>query len=1279
MIGDANLDQIRINGHETTALIDSGSQVSTITEVFYNMMSPKPDMHSMDEFNLSLKSANGSEIPYKGYIFANVETSFTTEAMPTILLVVPVVEYHGTAHVLLGQNILRELKPVAENITLNNVWQAGFMSIDADVGLVTATRPITLHPGESRTVTGFFRKPRNVKTAITEPVDDMHSHSAIVCPRVVQVDKPGRTARIPVRICNVSAKPIKIRAKQNLCKLEEITVLREAPIFEPVTNASVSLETKSHEHAYKYNKTNMKDTYGIDLEDTDLSEEQKNRVYQLFEKHNAIFPKSPLDLGHTSEIKHTIKLTNNEPFKEPYRRIPPAVYNEVREHLKEMLDLGAIRESNSPWSSNCVIVRKKNGEIRFCIDFRKLNERTKKDSYAIPRIEDTLHLLSGSKYFSKLDLKAGYWQVELEEEDKEKTAFQVGGLGFYECNRLPFGLCNAPATFQRLMERCMGDLNLRDCLIYLDDIIIFSNDINSHISRLDQVFSKLASFNLKIKPSKCEFFKTKTTYLGHVVSADGISADPEKTEAVRNWPTPTNVKEVRKFLGFVGYYRRFIKGFSNIARPLNDLLIGQSNSKTVTSIKKVKFEWAEEQQKAFANLKQQLVNPPVLAYANYELPFILHTDASSQGLGAVLYQHQDGKDRVVAYASRSLKPAEKSYPAHKLEFLALKWSVTEKFHDYLYGATFEVVTDNNPLTYVTTTAKLDATGQRWMAALANYNFTPRYRAGRQNADADGLSRLTVDHDTITALSSGVTARVEDTPLCFSIVNPETLSEVDCSTTIPEEVMQSYALSSKDWHQAQHSDPVISDLIKCIQQGTRPTALRASGTTSAVTRYNRDWDKLELHQGVLYRDSMVGNQSCKQLILPEALRDEVFRALHDDLGHQGRDRTTSLFKQRFYWPGMETFIRDKVAACDRCIRRKAIPQSASLVNITTSAPMEMICLDYLSLERSKGGFEHILVITDHFTRYAQAYPTTNQTAKTTARVLFDKFIVHYGFPERIHSDRGANFMSNLISELCHLGGINQSRTTPYHAMGNGMVERFNQTLLKMLGTLEEDKKSNWKDFVGPMVHAYNATLHDSTGYSPYFLMFGRHPRLAIDALLGLHFDDINARYANEYTRKLRQRLTTSYQKAKEIASKTAEINKRKYDLKVRAAKLVPGDLVLVRNVTLRGKQKIADRWENEPYIVVCQPNVDIPVYDVKKDNPRARRIRRLHRNLILPLGIQNEEVPETETRATGTTPKYVIPQRRRNISLVDDDGRSDTTPILRRSTRIRRTPKRFTSD
>ena len=316
--------------------------------------------------------------------------------------------------------------------------------------------------------------------------------------------------------------------------------------------------------------------------------------------------------------------------------------------------------------------------------------------------------------------------------------------------------------------------------------------------------------------------------------------------------------------------------------------------------------------------------------------------------------------------------------------------------------------------------------------------------------------------------------------------------------------------------------------------------------------------------------------------------------------------------------MDAFVKESVRACDRCIRRKAVGgKSAELVNITSSSPMEIVCLDYLSLERSKGGHENILVITDHFSRYAQAIPTRNQTAKTTARVLFDNFIVHYGFPARIHSDQGQNFESHLIKELCQIARVEKSRTTPYHPMGNGQVERFNQTLLKMLGTLEEYQKGDWKSHVTTLVHAYNATLHNSTGFSPYFIMFGRHPRLAIDAFLGITPDTLSSTKSTEYVRKLRQRLDFAYRKAQEQAKKTGAVYKHHYDETVRSSVLMPGDLVLVQKVGVKGKHKIGDKWEHDPYIVISQPNDDIPVYEIRRDNSRAKKTRLLHRTLLLP--------------------------------------------------------------
>ena len=382
----------------------------------------------------------------------------------------------------------------------------------------------------------------------------------------------------------------------------------------------------------------------------------------------------------------------------------------MKAHLQEMVEVGAIRRSFSPWASAVVLVRKKDGGLRFCIDLRKLNNRTIKYGYSLPRIEVTLDCLHGAVWFSTLDLKSEYWQVELEEEAKPLTAFTVGPLGFWECECMPFGLTNAPATFQRLMESCLGELHLNWCIIYLDDIIVFSRTPEEHIHRLRAVFEKLKVAGLKLKPSKCDFFKKEIKYLGHVVSEQGVSTDPDKIKAVTEWPQPTTVTEVRSFLGFVSYYRRFIPNFSKVAKPLNKLL--QNLEGTPSQKKKFKVHWGPEQQEAFETLQGLCTESPVLAYADFKATFILHTDASGEGLGAVLYQVQEGKQRVIAYASRSLSKSERNYPVHKLEFLALKWAITDKFHEYLYGSQFQVYTDNNPLTYVLTTAKLDATGHR---------------------------------------------------------------------------------------------------------------------------------------------------------------------------------------------------------------------------------------------------------------------------------------------------------------------------------------------------------------------------------------------------------------------------------------------------------------------------------------------------------------------------------------------------------------------------------------
>ena len=451
-------------------------------------------------------------------------------------------------------------------------------------------------------------------------------------------------------------------------------------------------------------------------------------------EYQHLFALNDLELGKTSKVKHKIKLSNPTPFKDRYRHIPPHEFEEVRNHLQDMLKVGAIRKSFSPWASPVVLVCKKDGSLRFCIDLRKLNSWTIKDAYSLPRIEESLDCLNGAIIFTSLDLKAGYWQVEMEENSIPYTAFIVGPLGFYECVRMPFGLTNVPATFQCLMESCLGDYHLKYYIIYLDDIIIFSKTPEEHIDRLCKVFQKLDEAGLCLKPSKCELFWDRLEYRGHVFSSKGIGTNPKKIAAILNWPQPRNITLVRSFLGFCNYYRKFIRGYAQVARPLYQILTGENAKKKTNEI-----EWTEQCEQAFDKLKEICSDTPILAYADYNKCFKVHTDASEQGLGAVLYQDQDdGTTRVIAYASRNLSKSEKRYHSSKLEFSALKWSVCERFYEYLYGGKFQVYTDNNPLMYILTTAKLDATGQQCIASLANYDFTIHYRSGIQNIDTDAL-------------------------------------------------------------------------------------------------------------------------------------------------------------------------------------------------------------------------------------------------------------------------------------------------------------------------------------------------------------------------------------------------------------------------------------------------------------------------------------------------------------------------------------------------------------
>jgi hypothetical protein len=458
-----------------------------------------------------------------------------------------------------------------------------------------------------------------------------------------------------------------------------------------------------------------------------LSNEQKEKLEKLLEKYETITSEQ---VGYTEVIKHEVRTGNALPIKQvPYpvkdAKRKEYIKNEVQKLEKE----GIIRKSISPWASPIVLVEKKNGKLRFCVDYRKLNAVTIKDAYPLPRIEDLLDIFNGKKWFTTLDLAQGYWQVKMEEKDREKTAF-VTQCGLYEFNVMPFGLSNAPGTFQRLMNHVLQEYLDEFLTVYIDDIVIYSETFEEHLIHLEKTFRKIKEANLTLGLEKCEFAKEKLKFLGHEISKEGIQSDPDKIVKIQEFKRPGTVKEVRQFLGLTSYYRRFINNFSKIARPINNLLN-----------KDIGFEWKEEQEKAFEELKKRLMETPVLQYPDFNKSFIICTDASEKGLGAVLEQLDDeGKEKPVAYASRSLKPAELNYSVTDLECLAVIWAV-QKFYKYLIFKPFEIVTDHAALKTLQTQKIIKGRRAKWIMELQQYNFTIKHRSGRENKNADALSRI----------------------------------------------------------------------------------------------------------------------------------------------------------------------------------------------------------------------------------------------------------------------------------------------------------------------------------------------------------------------------------------------------------------------------------------------------------------------------------------------------------------------------------------------------------
>jgi len=683
-----------------------------------------------------------------------------------------------------------------------------------------------------------------------------------------------------------------------------------------------------------------------------------------------------------------------------------------------------------------------------CVDYRKLNDITIRDSYPLPLINDMLEHLSKGKVFSKLDLRSAYNLVRIKEGDEFKTAFTCK-FGHYEYLVMPFGLKNAPAVFQHFINDVLDGI-LGDFVFgYIDDILIFSPDIDSHFKHLTEVLSRLRKAGLYVKLEKCEFCVPFLDFLGHRISSEGIFMDPKKISSVLEWPTPTNVKEVQSFLGLANYYRRFIPNFAVIARPLNNLLK-----------KNTKFIWNNEVEEAFNCLKSKFSSAPVLAYPDRNLPFQVETDSSNFAIGAILSQiSKDNKTHPIAFYSRSLTQAERNYPIYDKELLAIV-SALENWRHLLKGTTtpFTIFSDHRNLLFQKKPEKMTQRLVRWSLFLSEFNFKIVYRSGSVNGKPDALSRRP-DY-----ASSDLNLNV----VPFSVLRPDNFTAFPTSAV---------SFIDKLLNNCKN-DPFYHDICNYLENNHLPVP-------------HPNIENFSLSNGFLLFQN--------KLYVPINSRSFALKLCHDSpsAGHFGIRKTTNLLNRDFWWPSLRSDAKKYVRSCTVCCRAKDSrhkPYGFLQPLEIPSRPWSSIAMDFITDLPKSNGFSCIFVVVDRFSKMCHFAPFPNvPSAVDTASTFMNLIFRIHGLPDEILSDRGSQFTSKFWNAICSALNISINLSSPYHHQTNGLTERVNSVVEQYLRCFANYKGSDWSKYLYLAEFSYNNALQESSNYSPFFANYGFNPR------------------------------------------------------------------------------------------------------------------------------------------------------------------------------------------
>lgn len=942
-----------------------------------------------------------------------------------------------------------------------------------------------------------------------------------------------------------------------------------------------------------------------------LNAEAQANLIQLCSRYSDIFYIDGEPLSFTNKIKHNIRTTDEMPIYTKTYRYPFVHRDEVRDQIAKMLEQGIIRPSDSAWSSPIWVVPKKadasgRQKWRLVVDFRKLNEKTIDDKYPIPNISDVLDKLGKCQYFTTLDLASGFYQVEMNPDDVHKTAFNVEN-GHFEFLRMPMGLKNSPSTFQRVMDNVLRGLQNVICLVYLDDIIVFSTSLQEHMINLEKVFQRLRESNFKIQMDKSEFLKLETAYLGHVISRDGVKPNPDKIKTIENYPLPKTPKQIKQFLGLIGYYRKFIPDFAKTTKPLTNCLK-----------KRVGITINSEYINCFEKCKKLLTNDPILQYPDFSRDFNLTTDASNFAIGAVLSQGPIGSDKPIAYASRTLNESETNYSTIEKELLAIVWA-TKYFRPYLFGRKFKVITDHKPLQWLMNLKEPNSRLTRWRLKLSEYNYTIIYKKGKSNTNADALSRIEVHNEEISSMTANPSEKpptiensdtqtvhtdlenpilevpILDDPLnkfhrqlCLNVVGdikkrPTVTKPFDTHTRVSVQLSESN---------------LEEDLVNAVKEYVNPKVKTALLITPPLAMYKiipilQDKFKSSAMSLVLVKYEL---ENVKEYLRQQ----DIIRHYHDGkTNHRGINECYLSLSRKYFWPKMKEQISKFINECTICGQAKydrhPIQQRFNVVPPATK-PFEIIHMDLFTAHNEK-----YVTFIDVFSKYGQAYNLRDGTALSILQALL-QFCTHHGLPLTIVSDQGTEFTNQMFAEFTRTHKITHHKTLAHAPNDNGNIERFHSTLLEHLRILRLQHKDEAVVNLMPYaLIAYNSSVHSFTKCRPYDIINGHFdPRDPIDI-------DISGHIMQQYTQNHKERMKTVYDLINEtsLANRTAIIENRNKSREPEQ-EYQPQQQIFVSN-PMASRQKLAPRYTHDTVLA----DLPIHIYTSKKRNPIAKsRLKRV---------------------------------------------------------------------